>query len=138
MQARNQSFAHFPVLLLSYANSGSSPPVIKGSTFVRLRKQLKESGERVINLEIAPRIFRWYVMLKESGSMIVTYDDKDTLYNPMTNTRLADLEDNVPWSRDLDKRTLSDDEVLLPGSIKKLFGWECDANLQPRYGYSEQ
>ena len=44
-------------------------------------------------------------------------DDKDTFYNPMTDTMLLDLEDYVPWSRDLDKRALTDNEVQLPGSI---------------------
>ena len=44
-------------------------------------------------------------------------DDKDTFYNQMTDTMLLDLEDYVPWSLDLDKRALTDNEVQLPGSI---------------------
>lgn len=55
----------------------------------------------------------------------MVFDDvKDTCYNPITDTTLANLEDYVPWSRELDKRVLKDDEVQLPGSIKDLFGWE--------------
>ena len=91
---------------------------------MRLRKQLKESGEPVIYLEIAPRTLWLYVMLKVSGKIMVFDDVKDTCYNPITDTTLANLEDYVPWSRELDKRVLKDDEVQLPGSIKDLFGWE--------------
>ena len=47
-------------------------------------------------MEIAPRTFRWYVLLKESGTIMVFDDDKDTFYNPMTDTTLSDLEDNAP------------------------------------------
>ena len=32
-------------------------------------------------------------MLTESGTMMVLDDDKDTFYNLMTDTTLADLED---------------------------------------------
>ena len=77
-------------------------------------------------------------MLKESGTIIIFDDDRDTFYNPMTDTTLADLVDYAPWSRDLDKRARTDDEVQLPGSIKDLPGWECGAHLVPRYGYSEE
>ena len=65
-------------------------------------------------------------------------DDKDTFYNPMTDTTLADLEDYAPWSRDLDKRALTNDKVQLPVSVKDLPGWECGAHLVPRYGNSEE
>ena len=83
------------------------------------------------------RTFRWYIMLKESGTIMVFDDDKDTFYNPMTDTTLADLEDYAPWSRDWEKRALTDDEVQFPGSVKDLPGWDCGAHLVPRYGYSE-
>ena len=38
----------------------------------------------------------------------------------------------------MDKRALTDDEVQLSGSIRDLPGWECGANLVPRYGNSEE
>ena len=38
-------------------------------------------------------------------------NDKDTFYNPMTDTTLADLEDYASWSRDSVKRAFTDDEV---------------------------
>ena len=136
--ARDHSFALFAASLPSHANPGSSPLAIHGSAFPRLRKQLKESGERVFYVKIAPRTFRWYVMLKESGTIMVFDDDKDTFYNPMTDTTLVDLENYAPWSRNLDKRALMDDEVQLPGSVKDLPGWECGAHLVPLYGYSEE
>ena len=110
--ARDHSFASFAASLPSHAHHGSSPQAIQGSAFPRLRKQLKESGERVFYVEIAPRTFRWYVMLKESGTIMVFDDDKDTFYNPMTDRTLADLEDYTPWSRDSDKHALTDDEVV--------------------------
>ena len=122
LHARDCSFALFAASLPFNANSGSSPLAVKGSALPRLRKQLKESGDRFFYVEIAPRTFRWNVMLKESGTIMVFDDDKDTFYNPMTYTTLADLEDNVPWSHDLDKRTLTDDELQLPGSVKDLPG----------------
>ena len=106
---RDYSFALFAASLPYHANFGWSPLAIHGSAFPRLRKKLKESGERVFYVEFGPRTFRWYVMLKESGTIMVLYDDKDTFYNPMTVTTLADLEDYAPWSRDLDKRALTDD-----------------------------
>ena len=68
-------------------------------------------------------------MLKESGTIMVFDDDKDTFYNPMTDITLADLEDYVPWSCNLDKRALTDNEVQLPGSIKELPGWECETHF---------
>ena len=136
--ARDHTFALFAASLPSHANPGSSPLAIQGSAFPRLRKQLKESGERVFYVEIAPRTFRWYVMLKESGTIMVFDDDKDTFYNKMTDRTISDLEDYTPWSRDLDKRALTDDEVQLPESIKDLPGWESGAHLVPRYGYSEE
>ena len=77
-------------------------------------------------------------MLKKSGIITVFDDDKDTFYNPITDMTLADLEDYAPWSRDLDKRALTDDEVKLPGNVKDHPGWECGAHLVPRYGYSEE
>ena len=56
----------------------------------------------------------------------------------MKDTTLADLEDYAPWSHDLDKRALTNDEMQLPGSVMDLPGWECGAHLVPRYGYSEE
>ena len=138
ISACNHSFALLAASLPSHANSGSPPLAIQGLAFPRLRKQLKESGERVFYVEIAPRTFRWYVMLKESGTIMVFDDDKDTFYNPMTDTTLSDLEDYAPWLRDLDKRALTDDEVQLPGSIKDLPSWESGTHLVPSYGYSEE
>ena len=136
--ARDYSFALFAASLPSHANPGSSPLAIQGSAFPKLRQQLNESEELVFYVEIAPRTFRWYVMLNKSGTIMVFDDDKDTFYNPMTNTTLADLKNYAPWSRYLDKRALTDNEVHLPGSVKDLFGGKCGAHLVARNGHSEE
>lgn len=81
-------------------------------------------------MEIVLQTFWWYVILKETGTIRIFDDNKDTFYNLMTDTTLADLENYVPWTRDLDKRTLSDNEVHLPGNITELSRWECGEHIE--------
>lgn len=58
-------------------------------------------------------------MLKENSTIMIVDDDRNTLYNPVSETTLDDLDDDyVPWPRNFNKRALTNDEVQLPAELK--------------------
>ena len=62
------------------------------------------------------------MMLKETGTTMLFDDDRNTFYNPVSNTTLDDLDDDyVPWPRNFNKRALTNDEVQLPA--KQAVSW---------------
>ena len=51
------SFALLSVALISHANTDSSPLIVQCSAFPRLRKQLREAGERLFYVEMDQQVF---------------------------------------------------------------------------------
>ena len=90
-------------------------------------------------VETEPRVYRWLVMLKENGTIMIFDDDRNTFYNPVSDTTLEDLDDDyVLWPRIFNKRALTNDEVQLPAELKLIPDWECGRPFEPRSGYSEE
>ena len=86
----NQFFTRFAALLYSYATTGLSPSAIQGQAVLRLRKQLNESGERFFFVEIALRSFRYFVMLKESNTLM-EFDDHTDIFTIRKTTRRSKI-----------------------------------------------
>lgn len=122
----------------SRVNTDSPPLTIYGLAFPRLRTQLKDAGDRVFYVKDSPRVFRWLVMLKEIGTIMMFNVDKNKFYNLVSETTLEDIDDYVLWPSNLNMRAMTNDTVQLPTESKQFPSYECKMPFEPRYEYFDE
>ena len=96
-----------------------SPLIVQGSAFSRLRKQLREAGERLFFVEMDLRAYHLLIMLKETGTIMLFDDDRNTFFNSVSDNTLDDLDDDyVPWPRNFNIQALTNYKVQLPAELR--------------------